>query len=91
MAHYRRERSFLRSLCKGHIQELIEDVGWSHFQCVLVKKRYLEFKSVPMICMETHITPTTLNRHFIDIFKKLESYLIHNRETEIGTLYRDFR
>lgn len=91
MAHYRRERNFLRSLCKGHIQDLIESVGWSQIQCVMVKKRYLEFKSVPRICLEMSLTTTTFNRNFIEICKKLQSHLVRNKDTEIAELYRNFR
>lgn len=85
--HFRQERNFLKSLCKGHIQDLVMDVGWSPLQCVIVKKRYLEFKSMPRICMETNISESQYTRSFNEIFSKLSSYIAHHKDSEIVQMY----
>ena len=83
----RRERTFLKGLCKGHIQDLIEEVGWTPIQCAMVRKRYIEFKSVPRICMETCQASTTYNRNFDDVCKKLRSYMLTVDNLELLKLY----
>lgn len=88
MAQYRYERNFLKCLCKGHIQDLIEDVGWNQIQCAIVRKRYLEFKSTPRICLELNLSTTAYNRHFIEICKKLQSYFILHKDSAIAELYK---
>lgn len=85
--HNKRERSFLRNLCKGHIQDLIEDVGWNNIQKAMVVKRYLEFKSIPRICMETHQSETSYRENFKTILAKLKSYLLHNKDSDLYRMY----
>ncbi len=87
---FKRERSLLRSLCKGHIEDLISDVGWSKIQCVMVKKRYLEFKTKTRSCMEIGISETQYSRELNHLLAKLLSYLIHNKETEIAKIYFEY-
>lgn len=88
---FRKERNFLKSLCKGHIQDLVSDVGWNNLQCAMVTKRYLEFKSVPRICMDIGISESTYQVNFIEILRKFKSYLIRHSDTEIAKLYADFK
>lgn len=84
---YRRERKFLKSLCKGHIQDLVSDVGWTPLQCSIVRKRYLEFKSVAQICMELYLSESQYNSQFINICAKLNSYMLHNKDSELYDIY----
>lgn len=85
--HNRKERVFLGCLCKGHIQDLIDDVGWNDIQKEMIKKRYLEFKSKPRICMELHISGTKYSREQNNLYLKLRSYLIHSINTELTDIY----
>ena len=84
---YRRERKFLKSLCKDHIQDLLEDVGWTPLQCSIVRKRYLEFKFVAKICIELGLSESQHSKLYINICEKLHSYLVHNKEIELYLLY----
>ncbi len=86
--HNRKERVFLGCLCKGHIQDLIEDVGWNDIQKEMVKKRYLEFKSKPRICMELHISGTKYTREQLILYSKLRSYLMQTN-TDLTTIYNN--
>ena len=88
--HFRQERNFLKSLCKGHIQDLVDEVGWNPIQCAIVKKRYLEFKSLPCICMEIGISESQFTRNFNDICVKLASYMTHHRSDELTEIYDNF-
>lgn len=87
---FKRERNLLRSLCKGHIEDLIRDVGWSNIQCTMIKKRYLEFKSKTRSCMEIGVSETQYSRELNNLLAKLMSYLIHNKETEISKIYFEY-
>lgn len=87
---YRNERNFLKSLCKGHINDLIDEVGWDELQCNLIKKRYLEFKSKTRVCMEEHLSESKYTKEFNTICKKLQSYLIHNKDTELYEMFCKF-
>lgn len=86
---FKRERSFLKCLCKGHINDLIEDVGWSELQCAIVRKKYLEFKTKTRICLEEHLSGTKYTKEFTNICAKLKSYfaLNKNRETKLLDIY----
>ena len=79
---YKRERRYLDGLCKGHIIDLVAEVGWSPIQCEMVKKRYLEFKSAPVICLETAQSETQYTRNFNKICEKLASYLKYRENEE---------
>ena len=89
--HFRRERNFLKSLCKGHIQDLVEEVGWNPIQCAIVKKRYLEFKSLPVICLEVGLSESQYTRQINDICVKLVSYMTHHKSEEIARIYNNFQ
>lgn len=84
---YKRERSFLRKLCKGHIQDLIAEVGWSKIQCAMITKRYLEFKSVPRICMETGLSESGYKDQFNNILAKLHSHLVYSKDEDLLNIY----
>ena len=87
---YKEERNFLKSLCKGHINDLINDVGWSELQCNLVRKRYLEFKSKTKVYMEEHLSETTYTKEFTNICIKLRTYLILNKDSDLYKIYQLF-
>lgn len=87
---FKRERDLLRSLCKGHIEDLISDVGWSRIQCAMVRKKYLEFKTKTRSCMEIGISETQYTRELNNILAKLLSYVIHNKDTEISKIYFEY-
>ena len=85
---YRKERVFLLSLCKGHIQDLLDEVGWNDTQKEIIRGRYLEFKSKPCICMALHISGTTYNREQKNLYMKLQSFLSHSSTDELNTIYQ---
>lgn len=88
--NYRRERSFLRSLCKGHIQDLVDEVGWSPIQCSIVKKRYLELKSLPTICLEIGISESQCVRETNKLIQKFHFYLMRENASEIAKQFEKF-
>ena len=87
---FKRERSFLGSLCKGHIRDLVDEVGWTPVQCSIVQKKYIEFKSSPVICMEVGLSEAQLGREYKDLLRKFHSYLICNKYGEIAQIFKDF-
>ena len=88
--YFRRERNFLKSLCKGQIHELVEEVGWNPIQCAIVKKKCLEFKSMPVICIEIGLSESQYTRHLNEICQKLTSYMAHNKNEELAKIYNSF-
>jgi hypothetical protein len=84
---FQKERRFLRSLCKGHINDLITDVGWSKTQCDIVRKHYIEFKSKVRTCMEIGLSETQYTREINNVLIKLISYLAYNKDTDISKIY----
>lgn len=87
---FKRERDFLGSLCKGHIQDLVDEVGWTPLQCDIVKKTYIEFKSTPVICMEAGLSESQLGRERRKILEKFYSYLIYHKDAEIVQIFKEF-
>lgn len=87
---YTQERRFLQSLCKGHIQDLLSDVGWTPVQCEIIKKRYLEFKSMARTSIEIGLSESQYLRQFNSICLKLRSYLAKNKDGEIEKIYQRF-
>lgn len=84
---FKQERDLLKSLCKGHILDLIEEVGWNETQCAMVRKRYLDFKSKARICMDIHISEAQYTREQKNMLVKLRSFVRHNKNTEITKIY----
>ena len=84
---FKKERDLLKSLCKGHILDLIDEVGWNDLQCNLVRKKYLEFKYKARVCMDMHLSEAQYTRELRIILIKLRSYLIRYKDTEIAKIY----
>lgn len=87
---FKRERSFLGSLCKGYILDLVDEVGWSPIQCEVVKKRYLEFKSMPAICLEVGISESQYTRVMNGVCEKLQMHIARSNDEEIMTIFNSF-
>jgi hypothetical protein len=87
---FQKERRFLRSLCKGHINDLIRDVGWSSIQCEIIRMHYLNFKTKTRTCMEVGLSETQYSREMNNILIKLISYLSYNKNTEISKIYQTY-
>lgn len=87
---FKRERSFLGSLCKGYILDLVDEVGWNPVQCEVVKKRYLEFKSVPEICLEIGMSESQYTRVMNGLCEKMYTYFSRNKDEEISNLFYSF-
>ncbi len=87
---FKKERNFLGSLCKGYILDLIEEVGWSPIQCEVVKKKYLEFKSMPQTCIDTGISESQYTRVLNGVCEKLNSYILHSNNAEILKTFESF-
>lgn len=84
---FKPERNLLRCLCKGHIGDLIDEVGWNKVQCQMVTKKYIEFKTKAKACMEIGLSETQYTRELNNLLAKLQSYVIHNRNAEITEFY----
>lgn len=84
---YRREKRFLESLCKGHIKDLLEDVGWTELQCEIIKKRYLEFRSAAGTSMDIGFSDSQYRRITNKIYDKLRSYMIRQKDDELAKIY----
>lgn len=87
---FKRERSFLGSLCKGYILDLVDEVGWSPIQCEVVKKKYLEFKSMPEICLDIGISESQYTRVLNGVCEKLQTHIIRGNDAEISKLFESF-
>lgn len=87
---FKRERSFLGSLCKGYILDLVDEVGWSPIQCEVVKKRYLEFKSMPEICLEVGISESQYTRVMNGVCEKLQTHIARSKDEEIMKIFNSF-
>lgn len=87
---FKRERSFLGSLCKGYILDLVDEVGWSPIQCAVVKKKYLEFKSMPEICLDIGISESQYTRVLNGVCEKFQSFIVRDKNAEISKLFESF-
>lgn len=87
---YIQERRFLQSLCKGHINDLIADVGWTPIQCEIIRKRYIEFRSMARTSIEVGLSESQYLRQFNNICLKLKSYIAKNKDEEIAKIYHRF-
>ena len=84
---FKRERDFLRLLCKEHILELIEKVGWNDIQIKIIRLCYLEHKSITRIRLELYLTSATYVRYFDSAMKKLQVYLDCHKDDNFYKYY----
>lgn len=87
---YIQERRFLQSLCKGHINDLIAEVGWTPIQCEIIRKRYIEFKSMARTSIEVGLSESQYLRQYNGICLKLRSYMAKNKGEELAKIYQRF-
>lgn len=85
--NFKRERDFLKNLCKGHISDLIENVGWNKQQIGIIKCRCLEFKSVVRTCMDVGISEAEYRRQVNGLYMKLKSYMLQCDDADLKQFY----
>ena len=84
---YSKEKNFMKSLCTDYVQELLDKVGWSDIQKEMVTKKFLQFKSICVICEELNISDSTYTRYADNMYKKLQTYLDKHKDTPISKFY----
>jgi predicted transposase YdaD len=69
----------LKSSCRGVLEDLLKDVGFTHEEAQLFKERYFpqyEY-SIPLTCLHLHISSSKYNDLHNIILDKIISYFSH--------------
>lgn len=79
---YKRERDFLKSLCKDYILELVSTVGWNEYQKNIIKLKYIDMLSVTKIRSALFLTSATYSRYYKSALAKLQSYIFCHKDID---------
>ena len=78
MIYTRKEmKNELKRSCLGVLQEYLQEVGFNNEEAILFKERYINERSVPIICLIIHCGTNKFNYVHNRILDKCISY--HNR------------
>ena len=67
-------KQLLKSSCKGVLQDVIDNVGLNEEELKLFKERYLNERSVPVICIMLHCGTNKYNNMHNRILDKTRSH-----------------
>jgi hypothetical protein len=67
-------KQLLKSSCKGVLQDVIDNVGLNEEEIKLFKERYLNERSVPVICIMLHCGTNKYNNMHNRILDKTRSH-----------------
>lgn len=84
---FKREKEFLKVLCKGYIEDLIQNVGWTPLECSIIRKKYIEHLEIADIVYDCGIAEATYVRYFDKICAKLQTYMKRHRDADIAAFY----
>lgn len=74
-------KRILRTSCRGVLNDLLEDVGFSNIEKTIFYNRYVlsNPRSVPVICLMAHCSPSTYNDIHNRILDKVLSHFLHKK------------
>lgn len=70
------------TLCRGYIEDLIEEVGFDDRQKELIRLRYICNYSVTETAMEMFISPETYHRIHRAVLLKIKSFIVYSQVKE---------
>ena len=84
---YKREKLFLKILCRGYLEDLIREVGWTSLEQEIVRKKYIEHQEIADITFDLHISEATYNRYLDALCAKLQTYMRRHKDEDISLFY----